>query len=101
MASQAEGSTADVDLISEDDTSKVTDSALKMQDGMQSLTATLEQLQHAAEAIHESEQAAKKARLDRPCILQCYTLQEVEYSSANTLLVRRMKKKPVFEGRHL
>jgi len=101
VASQAEGSTADVDLISEDDTSKVTDSALKMQDGMQSLTATLEQLQHAAEAIHESEQAAKKARLDRPCVLQCYTLQEVEYSSANTLLVRRMKKKPVFGGRHL
>ena len=62
--SQAEGSTADVDLISEDNTSKVTDSALKMQDGMQSLTATLEQLQHAAGAIHESEQAAKKARLE-------------------------------------
>ena len=42
----------------------MTESALKMQDGRQRLTATLEQLQHAAEAIHESEQAAKKARLE-------------------------------------
>jgi len=65
-ANAVENATADVDLVSEDDTSKASDSAKKMQDGMQNLTATLEQLQQAADAIHasEMEQASKKARLE-------------------------------------
>ena len=62
--SHGESGTAEVDLVSEDDTSKAMDSAQKMQDGMKNLTTTLEQLHQAAEAIHASEQASKKARLD-------------------------------------
>ena len=58
-----EGQTVDVDLVSEEDNSKVPDNAQRMQDGMQNLTTTLEQLHHAAEDMLATEQAAKKARL--------------------------------------
>ena len=58
-----EGQTVDVDLVSEEDKSKVPDNAQRMQDGMQNLTTTLEQLHHAAEDMLATEQAAKKARL--------------------------------------
>ena len=58
----AEASVADVDLVSEEESSKVEDNA-QMQHGLENLTTTLEQLHSAAEDIHASEQAAKKARL--------------------------------------
>ena len=62
----AEASAVDADLISDTESASVEDNALKMQHGLQNLTKTLEQLHSAAEDIHESEQAAKKARLTGP-----------------------------------
>ena len=66
LASNAEQVPPDVDLVSEDDAAKTADAASKMQDGMMNLTTTLEQLHKAAEDIHASEQAAKKARVQGP-----------------------------------
>lgn len=63
LSSTAEGAAAEVDIISEDETAKAADSVTKMKEGMHNLTSTLEQLQQAAEDIHASEQAAKRARL--------------------------------------
>ena len=62
----AEPAVTDVDLVSDSESTHVEDNALKMQHGLLNLTKTLEQLHTAAEDIHESEQAAKKARLVGP-----------------------------------
>lgn len=62
-AEQGDANVVDAELISEDESTKVEDSATKMQTGLDNLTATLVQMQTAAGDIFASEQAAKKARL--------------------------------------
>ena len=63
LSSNAEASVVDVDIISEDETAKTAESSSRMQEGMNNLTTSLEQLHQAAEEFHASEQAAKRARL--------------------------------------
>eukprot|EP00435_Cladocopium_sp_Y103_P015908 s2948_g3.t3 len=54
--------TEQVDLMSDDDAAEAT-ATVKLQEGLQSLTTSLQDLHRTAEAAHAEEQASKKARL--------------------------------------
>ena len=50
-------------ILCDEETGKVDTSAMKLQDGLRSLTNSFQELSAAAETIHAEEQVAKKARL--------------------------------------